>query len=67
MTITASSPRSGVALHATLEERPIVKEMTTKLAWSIGSTLHLTYGQRTALREWCEELAVKVYNNWRAR
>lgn len=49
------------ALADDWRERPIVKELATKLAWAIGSTLHITYGEKGQTHKWAEELALRVY------
>jgi len=53
--------KNGAALDANWRNRPIVKELSTKLAWAIGSTLHITYGERSQTHKWAEELALRVY------
>jgi len=53
--------RSGVALSQDWSERPILKELATKLAWAIGSTLHITYAEKSQTHKWAEELALRVY------
>jgi len=52
---------AGRALDDNWRERPIVKELSTKLAWAIGSTLHITYAERSQTHKWAEELALRVY------
>lgn len=37
------------------------RELSTKLCWAVGSTLHVSYGKRTALREWGDRLADRLY------
>lgn len=58
-------PGSGAGVSSALDQdwrnRPIVKEMSTKLAWAIGSTLHTTYGEKGATYKWAEELALRIY------
>lgn len=38
-----------------------MRELATKLAWAIGSTLHITYGEKGQTHKWAEELALRVY------
>jgi len=57
---SAPSGKSS-ALDPDWRQRPIVKELGTKLAWAIGSTLHTTYGERSKTHKWAEELALRVY------
>jgi len=59
--------RVGLALDQDWRERPIVKELSTKLAWAIGSTLHITYGERSKTKVWAEDLALKIYQNHHQR
>jgi len=62
-----TTARTGSALATNLGERPVVKELVTKLAWAVGSTLHITYGERTKLHTWAESLALRVYQNYNGR
>lgn len=63
--MNVSTPaRSGSSLSPDFAERPIVKELATKLSWSIGSTLHITYGERTSIKRWAEDLALKIYTKY---
>jgi len=57
----------GSALDPNWSERPVVKELATKLAWAVGSTLHITYGEHTKVNSWAVELALQVYQNYKAR
>lgn len=43
---------SGIPL-----EESIIKEMTTKIAWAVGSTVHVAYGRKSSLRSACREIA----------
>jgi len=63
---SSASGRNGRALDPDITQRPIVKELATKLAWAIGSTLHITYGERTRIKEWAEELAPRLYQGFRS-
>jgi len=45
--------------------RPVVKELSTKLAWAIGSTLHITYKENSQTHKWAEELALRVYQAYK--
>lgn len=56
-----AAPKTGGALDQDWRHRPIVKELSTKLAWAIGSTLHTTYGEKTQTFKWAEELALRLY------
>lgn len=38
-----------------------MKELSTKLCWAVGSTLHVGYGKRTKLRTWADDLAHRLY------
>lgn len=59
---SVTSPATdGRALSSNWRERPVVKELATKLAWAIGSTLHTTYGEKSKTHAWAEELALRVY------
>jgi len=49
--------RSGLT-----SEESHVKEMTTKLAWAVGSTLHVGYSRRSALRNVLHSMAQQMYN-----
>lgn len=51
----------GSSLDPDWRNRPIVKELSTKLAWAIGSTLHITYKESSQTHKWAEELALRVY------
>lgn len=51
----------GDALDPDWSQRPIVKELATKLAWAIGSTLHTTYKEKSKTHKWAEELALRIY------
>jgi len=62
-----TTARTGSALAQNLSERPVVKELATKLAWAVGSTLHITYGERTKTNIWAAELALKVYQKYKGR
>jgi len=62
-----TTARTGSALDPNWSERPVVKELATKLAWAIGSTLHITYGERTKTHTWAAELALRVYQNYKSR
>lgn len=57
----AAPAASGSALDSNWKNRPVVKELATKLAWAIGSTLHITYGERSQTYKWAQELALRVY------
>jgi len=57
----------GSALDSNWSERPVVKELATKLAWAYGSTLHITYGEHTKVNTWAVELALQVYQNYKGR
>lgn len=59
--------RAGTALSEDWRERPVVKELATKLAWSIGSTLHITYGERSKTKRWAEDLALRIYQSHHQR
>jgi len=59
--------RVGNAIDQDWRERPVVKELATKLAWAIGSTLHITYGERSKTKRWAEELALRVYQSYKRR
>lgn len=60
-TITPARAPSGHALDDDWRNRPVVKELSTKLAWAIGSSLHITYKERSQTHKWAEELALRVY------
>ncbi len=53
------------ALDPNWSNRPVVKELATKLAWAVGSTLHITYGERTKVNIWAVELALRVYQDYK--
>jgi hypothetical protein len=59
----STGKREGNALARDHSERPIVKELSTKIAWAVGSTLHLSYGERTKLKDWAADLALRVYDS----
>lgn len=40
----------------------VKKELSTKLCWAVGSTLHVSYGKRTRLRKWADDLAERLYD-----
>lgn len=58
-----TAARTGSALASNYRDRPIVKELSTKLAWAVGSTLHITYGERSKTKEWAEDLACRLYSS----
>jgi len=62
-----TNARVGIALARELSDRPIVKELATKLAWALGSTMHITYGERSKIKIWAEYLAVQLYQNYSDR
>ena len=37
------------------------EELATKLAWAVGSTLHVGYGRKTHLRRWALGMAERLY------
>ena len=41
----------------------VIKEMTTKLAWAVGSTVHVAYGRKSSLRGACREIAEDFYRD----
>ena len=41
----------------------VIKEMTTKLAWAVGSTVHVAYGRKSSLRASCREIAEDFYRD----
>jgi hypothetical protein len=42
----------------------LYKELSTKLAWSVGSTLGLTYGRRSKVLEWASERAAYIIRHY---
>jgi len=56
-----ASRRADRAAGLTSEES-VVKELTTKLAWAVGSTLHVGYSRTSPLRRQLGELAQTLYN-----
>lgn len=39
----------------------VKRELATKLAWAVGSTLHVGYSNKGTVREWAERMAERLY------
>lgn len=37
------------------------KELATKLAWAVGSTLHVAYGKKGPLGDWAVRMSSRLY------
>lgn len=42
-------------------EAGVKKELATKLAWAVGSTLHTSYSKKGPLREWADRMASRLW------
>jgi len=43
-------------------EESVIKELTAKLAWAVGTTLHVGYSRTSPLRKQLAALAQTMYN-----
>ena len=60
---SASSPNSSQVSGETSGKT--VKELIDKLAWAVGSTLHLPYaGKRTPLQAWAYRLSMEIVKRY---
>jgi len=57
-----AAPATGSPVRPPRAQSPdaLVKELTDKLAWSVGSTLGTTYGRRSTTFEWANTLATRI-------
>jgi len=62
-----ASAWSGTSLDPDSAKRPVVRELSTKLAWAIGSTMHVTYGEKTKIKRWADDTALAMYRSYHKR
>lgn len=54
---TSGAPHTAPAPPVSAEPNALFKELSTKLAWSLGSTFGLDYSRRSDIRLWAEKRA----------